>query len=186
MHDVSLAGRFAIGEVFAASFITKVYSRAAWLSFRSWLARMNFWRGPSALAAGALAAAEAVVVVLAIVPMTSAAGLAAAAGLAIVLTTGLVVALRRGSREPCHCFGSSVEPLSWQHVARNALLLLLAGTSAGCAFAGGPIVPRAEATLAVFVGLAAGLFVIFFTDVVALLRPGAMTPGARGHSEAYR
>lgn len=53
---------------------------------------------------------------------------ASIAALMLVAFTALLVArLARGQRPPCACFGSwSAKPLSWKHLARNAVLLALA------------------------------------------------------------
>ena len=45
----------------------------------------------------------------------------------VAFSTLLVVQLRRGHRPPCACFGSwSAQPLSWRHLARNGVLMVLA------------------------------------------------------------
>ncbi len=170
-YDVSLACRFTVGTVFAASFITKVRGRAAWLSFQSWLGRLPLpyvrLRGTSV----AVAAAEAVAVVLVIIPATATAGLAVATVLSATLTAGLYMSLIRGSREPCHCFGSSSDPLSWQHVARNVLLLTVALAGTVCSLASSAANPAQAAAMAALGGIALALCLMFFTDIMALFRP---------------
>jgi hypothetical protein len=130
-------------------------------------------------APAALAVAELAVVVLVVSPF-AAAGLAAGSALCLALTFGLSVAVRRGSWQPCHCFGSSSEPLGRQHVARNALLLLSALTGLlGAIAAGGRSPGAAEAGLAAIGGLAAAILIIFFGDIAAVLNlPAIGVPGA--------
>jgi len=171
-YDVSLACRFTVGTVFAVSFITKVFGRAAWQSFRSWLARLPLPYVQKKGTSFAVAAAEAIVVALTTVSVTAAEGLAVSAVLGATLTAGLVISLRRGSREPCHCFGSSSDPLSWQHVARNVLLLVVALTGAFCSLAHATANPASAVVMAAFAGLAVALCIIFFADIIALFRPG--------------
>jgi hypothetical protein len=112
-------------------------------------------------------------VILIAVSPTAAGGLALGSVLCLALTLGLFLAVRRGSRQPCHCFGSSSEPLGYHHVARNALLLALASTGLACSVAaGGRSAGAAEVTLAAIGGLAAAMLFIFFVDIAALLRAG--------------
>lgn len=120
-----------------------------------------------------LVTAEAVVVVLVAAQSAAVAGLAAAAALSLALAAGLYLAVRRGSRQPCHCFGSSAEPLSGQHVARNLVLLGLALTGLACTLAGGVRTSgAAEAMVSAIGGLSAALGVVFFVDIASLVRPG--------------
>jgi hypothetical protein len=124
----------------------------------------------------ALVTAEAAVVVLvAVVPL---AGLIAGAVLALALTVGLYLAVRSGSREPCHCFGASSEPLGRHQVVRNGLLLALATLGSACAAAAAGHPPGlVESLLAVIAGLAAALLVIFSGDIWLLFAPGGVRPG---------
>ena len=50
-----------------------------------------------------------------------------AAAMLLAFSGLLVLRLSEGRRPPCACFGSwSAKPLSWRHVARNAVLLAAA------------------------------------------------------------
>lgn len=175
--DGAVACRCLLGAVFAVSALSKVRNRAAWQSLRAWLADMPFgplrWKGMPL----ALVTAEATVVVLvAAAPLF---GLIAGAALALALTAGLYLVVRGGSREPCHCFGASSEPLSGQHVARNGTLLVLATLGAGCAGVAGATAPTAaQGALAAIGGLAAALLVIFSGDITVLFSQGADQSGA--------
>ncbi len=52
---------------------------------------------------------------------------AVAAAMLLAFSGLLVLRLAEGRRPPCACFGSwSAKPLSWRHVARNAVLLAAA------------------------------------------------------------
>jgi hypothetical protein len=89
-----------------------------------------------------------------------------------MLVTGIVVAVSRGMRAPCACFGgSSVRPLGAAHLIRNTCLLaLLAGGLAVCGLQharhglGG-------AVLAVVAGLVVTLLVTRWDDLVSLFAP---------------
>lgn len=55
----------------------------------------------------------------------------AALGLLVAFTALIVARLREGRRPPCACFGAwSAKPLGAGHVARNAVLGVLAGVAA--------------------------------------------------------
>jgi uncharacterized membrane protein YphA (DoxX/SURF4 family) len=48
--------------------------------------------------------------------------------LLVAFTTLIVRRLAEGRHPPCACFGAwSASPLGWRHVARNAVLIVLAG-----------------------------------------------------------
>ena len=106
----------------------------------------------------------------------AAAALAAATVLLAVLTGGIVLALRRGSRASCACFGAAERPLSRRHLVRNGLLILIA--------AGGVAVvdhvPRDAAQLpavllAGSVGAVVALVLIRLDDLVELFAPVGTT-----------
>lgn len=178
-HDASLACRMMLGTVFAVSVFSKVRSEAAWRSFRSWLTTLPLaplrWRWAPPL----LAAAEVAVLVLVAVPALALAGLVAGSLLCLCLTLGLMLAERRGARQPCRCFGASSEPLGRHQVARNALLVVIALVGVGgCAAASNALTSDATIALALLGGLASALLVIFSTDIAALL--SAAPPGEAG------
>jgi hypothetical protein len=175
-YDCAIACRCLFGTVFAVSVVSKVRSRAAWQSLRAWLAAMPFrplrLKGmPLAL----VAAETAVVVLAAAAPL---AGLILGAVLALALTVGLYLVVRSGSREPCHCLGASSEPLSGRQVIRNGVLLMLATAGSVCAgMTAGHRPGPAESILAVIVGLAVALLIVFSDDLSALLATGADRTG---------
>jgi hypothetical protein len=168
--DVSLACRVLLGVVFAVSVVTKVWSKAAWQSYRSWLGGLPLRPLRLPGAPMAIEFAECAVVLLVAYPPAAAAGLVVALTVCLALTIGLSVAVRRGASQPCHCFGQSSEPLGRQHVLRNALLAICALTGVLTAGAAGTHVPAtAQAGLPVIGGLAAAVIIIFFGDIAALV-----------------
>jgi hypothetical protein len=186
-YDISLAARLLVATVFLVSAGMKVLGRARWQSYSVWLAGLPLkpLRRPEAPVT--LAGAEATVVLLAalsvLVPAAAPVALAAGSVLCLALTVGLSMAIARGSRQPCHCFGSSSAPLSYQQVVRNALLLAMTVTGSVYAIAAGRAgtsqVGPEEAGLAMIGGLAAALLIIFFDDVAALFKqPAVRLPGA--------
>jgi hypothetical protein len=184
MSDLTLAVLGLAGSLFAASATAKLRSRRAYRSFRDEI-RGTGLLPTRQLPAGAalLAAAEAVMAagLLAAVGLTAAGpgliwpaelALAAATILAAVLTAGVAVAVRRGTRARCVCFGARSErPLGRMHLVRN--LSLLAAVSAGLAGAalarGRPSPP--EAAVAFAVGVVAALLFIRWEDLAELVMP---------------
>jgi hypothetical protein len=123
---------------------------------------------PLALAAGAP-----------VQPIATAA-LTGAAVLLAVLTTGVALALRRGSGAPCACFGATERPLSRRHLVRNGLLLLLAaGGAASADHLPGAAAEVPSAALAGLVGAVAGLLLVRLDDLVDLFAPTAPAAASR-------
>jgi hypothetical protein len=89
-----------------------------------------------------------------------------------VLSTGIVLALRRGALATCACFGATERPLGPRHLVRNGVLLGV--VIAGLAVLGLGGDGRAEAAGAV-IGLTAGaagaLILIRLDDLVELFVP---------------
>lgn len=95
-----------------------------------------------------------------------------AVGLLAVLTTGIVVALRRRSTAPCACFGASDRPLSWRHVLRNGLMLLIGVAGLAVAIVVPPtVVDPAGAGLAGAVGVIVAVLLIRLDEIVELFAP---------------
>jgi len=96
----------------------------------------------------------------------------AAALLLATFTVVIVMALRRGDRAPCRCFGAAQEPLGSGHVARNLLLLTVAVVGGGTAALVEPAaVQPAGALVATLAGLVGGLFAVRFDDLLHLMSP---------------
>lgn len=173
-YEISLACRFLVGTVFTVSLAAKLWGRAAWRSYSSWLRSLPLSPLGLKRAPAVLVGAEAAIVALAAMPASALAGLIAASVLCLALTVGLAVVVRRGSRQPCHCFGAAREPLSETHVARNALLLAAVATGCVCTIAARPPpIGIAGAALSGIGGVAAAVLFIFSGDIAALLAPTA-------------
>jgi hypothetical protein len=123
MHLLVTTVVLLIAGVLAVSLVSKLRSRSSLRAFATGLDELRVL--PAGLArpvAGAAIAAEAATLGLLLWPGTATAGL----GLALLLfggfTTALVLAVRRGSRAGCQCFGASSPPVAWRHVARSGAL----------------------------------------------------------------
>ncbi|MHB1433187.1 MAG: MauE/DoxX family redox-associated membrane protein [Streptosporangiaceae bacterium] len=180
-YGVALASRAVLCAVFAVAVLSKVRSRAAWQAYARWLATISVQPLRRPGIAGWLAGAEAAVALAVIVPVTATVGLVAGLVLSVVLTAGLAAAVRAGARQPCHCFGPSLDPLGWPDVARNGVLAVLAVAGVVTALATPTAAGRppggAEPVLAVLTGLALALLIIFYRDLVALISPGGFAGG---------
>lgn len=181
-----LIGILGMGAgVFAASGFAKLRSRPAYRDYRSGLRATRLVPGRllSGTAATLVAAETATASGLAGAAVLLAAGfpgayplaalaLAVATALTAVLATGIAVAVSRGLRAPCACFGSSsVRPLGAAQLIRNTCLLaLLAAGLVACGLQharpglGGSV-------LAVVAGLIVTLLVTRWDDLVSLFAP---------------
>ena len=111
-------------------------------------------------------ATEAAVPVLLLFPAAVFYGFALAGDLLAAFTTAIVIALKRGRRAPCQCFGASSTPLGPSHLVRNAILLIsvLAG---GLAL---DVRPQQAAGLVVAIaaGLVGAILIVAMDDIAFL------------------
>jgi hypothetical protein len=179
MLYLALACRLAVGGTFVVSAVGKVHSRSAFQRFVAWLAVLPLpvVRRRAGLVADVIAAAEALIVILVALPWTARLGLALAAAVLAMFTAGTWLALARGAHLPCLCFGGSASPLGRRHVARDALLCVVAVAGAAAARPGGT--GPAGAAISLAAGLVVGGFVVFLDDLADLFRDtGKTVPGA--------
>lgn len=110
------------------------------------------------------------------------AALAGAGLLLIALTTGIALALRRGTGGRCACFGTTQRPLGRRHLVRNGALLLAA--LAGPAGLGDHHPVRvAGALVAIGAGLLGAVLLIRLDDLVDLL---SLSPSPASNLAARR
>jgi hypothetical protein len=109
--------------------------------------------------------------------------LLAAVALLVVLTAGIVLALSRRSTAPCACFGASDRPLSWRHVLRNGLMLLVGVAGVVIAVAFSPaVVDPVGAGLAGVVGVVVAVVLIRLDEIVELFAPSGLAGRVRVRS----
>ncbi|WP_214408627.1 MauE/DoxX family redox-associated membrane protein [Sphaerisporangium fuscum] len=118
----------------------------------------------------AVVATEALIPILIAVPPLTPYGLALAGALLVAFTAAIALALRRGQRAPCRCFGASAAPLGARHLVRNALLIVVAALGALLP-AGVPVL--AGTALAVVAGLIGAMIIASFDDIVDLFARNA-------------
>ncbi|MEU8004505.1 MauE/DoxX family redox-associated membrane protein [Catellatospora sp. NPDC049111] len=187
MRYVLLGCVVCLGVVFAVSAISKLRSRASYAAFvastRELLPRP--WPPAAPVALTVVVAEVAIVPLLFSVPT---AGLAVAAVLLLAFSAAIVLAVRRGVRTSCRCFGSSTKPLAGPHAVRSGVLAALAVTGAvlaGPVGAANVVTGLHPAGVAITL-LAAGVFaalMIMFDDLVGLFAPTA-TPAGRASMPA--
>lgn len=180
MVYLALACRCGVGVVFLVSASGKLRGRLGFRAFVSWLAALPVPLVPSRAraVAGVMAAAEALIVVLVVLPWTARAGLVLAAVVLGVFAAGTGLAVARGTRAPCQCFGVSASPLGRRHVVRDALLAVMAGAGAAAVGPGGA--RPAGAAVSLGAGLVVAVFVVLLDDVAVLFtRTSELAPGTR-------
>lgn len=189
MHYLAITVRCAIGLVFLASAVGKLWGRGAFPAFVASLRGVGLL--PRSLvrpAAIVLVVVEGALCAALAVPTGLVPGLAlvGAALLLGIFTVGVGIAVRRGTASTCRCFGAGTERLGRRHVVRNMLLTGLATGGAVAAFA-----PAASPTgslgpaglvLAGFVGLLLGFLATRSDDLVALFRRVDHDPRLTTHS----
>lgn len=183
MATVIIGARCLVGVVFLVSAVTKLRSRAAFAEFVASLRATGLvparWARRVAvvvvLTEAAIPALLAVPVLIAVPAPLAAAGFALATGVLGVFTVGLALAVSRGVRTPCRCFGASVAPLGLPQIVRNALLTVTAAAGLVAVLADGSAgwghTHPATVAMACAVGLVLAILAITFDDLVDLFRP---------------
>jgi hypothetical protein len=159
--------------IFVASFTSKVRSRAAFAVFAESLDGFGI-RGtrPQARTAGIVIMAEAAAAALVALPFTVTWGLAASGLIITVFTAQAGIARRQGLRPVCNCFGSGRSALGARHLVRNGLIIAVAISGLLAEFAGGRAsLAAAPAVLAAGIAVIAGISMVVWDDLAALLAP---------------
>jgi hypothetical protein len=182
MAYAALTSRAIIGLVFAVSAFSKLRSFTAYREFASWLADVPVPLAANRALPSLLAAAESAIVVLVAVPATALAGLVLAGFTLAVLTAGTAVAVGRGARMTCQCFGPSRTVLAGRHVMRNGFLIAMAVTGA---FGASLTVPQsAGVALSLWAAVALATFVVFMDDLVFLAGGDAAASAGAGRADS--
>lgn len=165
-----IACRALLAAVFMIAFVGKVRGRATFDEFVASIVALGILpKALSAAAARALVVAEAAAVLLLALPSTVPLGFLAAVGMLVVLTSGILVALRRGRQAPCRCFGASVTPLGRAHVIRNLVLIAVSGSGlTAWAGAGASVAHPAGVVLALVAAAVGVLLVVRLDDLMEL------------------
>ncbi|MEU6432241.1 MauE/DoxX family redox-associated membrane protein [Microbispora sp. NPDC046973] len=167
--------RLVLMGVFLVSVLTKLRTRQAFGEFT--MAARRLGGLPATLgtpAAAVVVAVEAGTVVMLAAPGLDGdgrAGLLLAGGLLLAFALVLLAALRRGTADPCRCFGGSDQPISRRHVARNAVLVVgaVAGAAMTSTMGGTPVTLPAAALCLLAASVATGA-VVLLDDLADLFR----------------
>ena len=174
MQYVLIGLRSLIALVFVISIASKLRSRHAFDEFLAATVRLSPWplmAGMARWLAVAVVATELAAALLVSVSATTPIGFAVAAALLLCFCGAILLALRRGERAPCRCFGSAEQPLGYPQVARNLVLLAAAvlGLAGGRLPAAPPDLPGV--LVAVGAGALAATVVAAADDITSLFRP---------------
>lgn len=127
MMYVNIAARVTLALVFSVALVSKLRSRSDYRAFRQSIMDMRlFPRNVASPVAALTVAVEAGIVLLLTFPATVRLGFALAALLLFAMTSAIAIAIGRGHRSSCRCFGRSMTPLGRIHVVRDVLLLCVA------------------------------------------------------------
>lgn len=173
MINIEISSRCLLALVFACSAAAKLRSGGAFREFQAWLEELPIQvaRRHARVVAGAMAGAEVLIVVLVVLPWTALAGFVLASAALAAFIAGTCLAIARGTRAACNCFGTRGAPLARHHVARDAVLLAVAIVGAvasdahGAHAAGIAVSAAAAAFLAVLI--------VFLDDVLSLFAVGS-------------
>ncbi len=182
MTETVIFALAVIVVVFGASAVTKLRGRRFYRGYVDGLAESGLVAGRAlAATAAVLAAGEALVAVVAVAAASylvaappapsglASATLAAAVVLTGVLTVGVAMVLRRGTRARCACFGSSASrPLGPPHLVRNVALLVIAVIGLAASIAGTTASSVGAGLVAAAGGVVVGLLAIHLDDLVDL------------------
>jgi hypothetical protein len=174
MQYVLIGLRSLIALVFVISIASKLRRRHAFDEFLAATIRLSPWpltAAPARWLAAAVVATELAAVLLVSVSATAPIGFAVAAALLLCFCGAILLALRRGERTPCRCFGSTEQPLGYPQVARNLVLLAAAvlGLAGGRLPTDPPDLPGV--LVAVGAGALAATVVAAADDITSLFRP---------------
>jgi hypothetical protein len=158
--------------VFAVALLGKVRTATAFKEFTASVVELRLLpRNLSRLAAMAAVAVECAIVVSLAMTSTVDAGFGLAIALLVVFTGGILLALRRGRRASCRCFGASATRLGPVHVTRNVTLIAIAvgGLLTTAVTAGSP--HPAGIAVALGAALVGVVLVVRLDDLAALFTP---------------
>lgn len=167
MAWLTMTCRVIVGLTFFVSAVSKSRRPSAFREFQRSLPRSlpvpPEWAGRLA----ALVVVTEFLTALAVaVPVTTRIGFVLAAALLPALTAAIVMMIRRGSPEPCRCFGPSTRPPGRADLVRNGILFAVAVL--GAAGSQGAV-PLPATAVAVAAGIVLSLLLIELGEIAGLL-----------------
>ncbi len=163
----------AVCVTFVLAAAGKTVRAGAFGDFRRALPRMLPVPRQAARAAALVVVSLEVTIALTVaVPALALAAFLLAIAMMAVFTASIVLMIRRGSVEPCHCFGMSSRPPGRPDVVRNLALLLISllGAMAAATWPGTVDVPLAGVVLCAAVGGVVALLLVNIAEIGDLLK----------------
>ncbi|HET7012671.1 MAG TPA: MauE/DoxX family redox-associated membrane protein [Streptosporangiaceae bacterium] len=176
---IAMFGRVLLAVTLAVAGLGKLRSRAAFDAFAETFGDLGWRSGPGRrAAAAALPGAELGSAVLLAVPPTLIWGYAAALTLLAAMTATAAMAVKRGRRVRCRCFGLAEESIGASTLTRNTVLVAagLAGLAGALASAGRAGSPAAQ-VLGAGLGLIGAAVIVYWAELGYLLRGRPTAPG---------
>ncbi|GAA1892017.1 MauE/DoxX family redox-associated membrane protein [Asanoa iriomotensis] len=195
---IALAGQALLGTVFAVSAVAKLRDGTAFRRFAEQVLALRIHNRAAlvwahrAVTLGTLSGELAVAVLLlapVVVPTLPRWSVGAGYTLAVVLllafTAALWLAVRRGVRAGCGCFGRAETPAGMWQVGRNAVLVAIAAIGLLTGSVNSVATPRAGADVVVdvVIGVALAIVVMSLHELTSLFRPGTRSSSMAVPSE---
>jgi hypothetical protein len=171
-----VAGQAAVCVTFVVAAASKTVRAGAFGDFKAALPRMlGVPHRVAPAAALAVVVLEVTIALTVAVPALALAAFLLAGVLMAVFTVSIVVMIRRGSVEPCHCFGMSARPPGRSDVVRNLVLLVISviGAVGAATSSGAADLPAAGVVLCAAVGAVVALLLINLAEIGDLLKPAS-------------
>lgn len=192
MRYVVLSAGLALAVVFAASAVSKLRGRDAYAAFVAATGRLLPTRAlPRRPVALVVVAGEVAIPPLMV--LSPAAGLTTTAVLSASFTVGILLAVHRGVRAPCRCFGASAAPLRRLQALRSGGLAVLAAVALGLLVGAGLTwstgidllagLHPAGVLLAAVAAVVLALLTIYFDDIAELFAPASTPVGGASAAE---
>jgi hypothetical protein len=188
LSSVALGCAVALGAVFGTSLVTKL-GRVRFRAFVGSAGPLELFPvGWRSRVAGVVVAAELVVTTAVLGWGVSVAlgrhpgwlrlvGFGGAGCVLVGFTVGISIALRRGERAPCQCFGASATPMGLAHIVRNLVLIATTVFGAVSGESSAALEP-AGVVLAVVVGAFVAAVIVNVDHVVELFRDSRVAGNA--------
>ncbi|HEY9410410.1 MAG TPA: MauE/DoxX family redox-associated membrane protein [Jiangellaceae bacterium] len=180
MPHVVLACQALLVLVFAISVAGKVRDSAAFAEFVGATRRLlpaSIGARPARWIAAGVVGAEVTAVVSLLLPVSTVLGFLLALVLLAGFTAAVLLALRRGERAPCRCFGTSTHPLGAAQVVRNAILLAAAALGGiGAVSSPAEVIEPGGVAIALLAAGLVALPVLLADDIADLFRATPQKP----------
>jgi hypothetical protein len=176
MQALFIFSRTVVGITLAVSICAKLRTKSAYIRFEDWVHRLAVVPSWATTTTAILViAAEVTAAGLIAAPWTAEVGLFLSAFLLAGFSLVVLLLARRGIREPCLCFGSGNQPMTFLHAVRDAVLASIA--LVGALLAGGRTPSLGAITTAVATAIVVATLLISSETLVSILHLSQRTRG---------